>query len=93
MIDGIKNIISFIINGTTTKNILFKYVNNFTCKINIQVDIYNERRCKNPDFKWYIKSYAEYYKYNTVINAILNDKVDELNKNLKLLASEIKIIK
>ncbi len=38
-------------------------------KINIQIDIQNERRCKNPDFKLYIKSYAEYYKNNTIIEA------------------------
>jgi hypothetical protein len=35
---------------------------------------------------------VEYYKYNIVIEAIINNKVDDLNKNLKLLASEIKII-
>lgn len=92
MTDGLKNIISFIINGTITKEILFKYANNFIKKQNIQINVYNERRCKNPNFKWYIKSYAEYYKNNAVIDAIINDKVDELNKNLKLVASEIKII-
>ena len=74
------------------KDILFKYSTNYIVKINVQIDIYNERKCKNPSFKWYIKSYAEYYKNNTIINALKNNKVDELNKNLKLFASEIKII-
>ena len=45
------------------------------------------------NFLLYIKSYAEYYKINKLIDAILNDSTDNLNKNLKLLASEIKVIK
>lgn len=92
MIKGIIKIISSIINNTINKDILFKYSTNYIVKINVQIDIYNERKCKNPSFKWYIKSYAEYYKNNTIINALKNNKVDELNKNLKLFASEIKII-
>ncbi len=93
MIEGLKKISHDIINGKINKNTLFKYSSNFISKINIQIDVYKERKCKNPGFKWYIKSYAEYYKNNKIIDAILNDSIDELNKNLKLLASELKIIK
>ena len=62
-------------------------------KINIIKDVYNERGRKNPNFKRYIKSYVEYYKYNVIIEVLINDKVNELNNNLKLFASEIKTIK
>jgi len=87
----LKIIIPNIINANLTKELLLKYVNNFMKKINIIKDVYNERRCKNPNFKLYIKSYAEYYKYNVIIEALINDKVNELNNNLKLFASVIKI--
>jgi len=93
MINGIKKIINPIIKSNINGNLLFNYSINYIKKINVQIGIYNERKCKNPHCKWYIKSYAEYYKYIKIIDALLNDKVDSLNKNLKLLASEIKIIK
>ena len=48
--------------------------------------------CKNPSYKWYLKSYAEYYNYNVIIEAIINNNIDSLNKNLKLLVSKISII-
>lgn len=67
MIDGLKKIIPDIINAKIDKNILFKYSNNFISKINIQTDVYKERKCKNPSFKWYIKSYAEHYKINKLL--------------------------
>jgi len=93
MIDGFKKIINNIINGNTNKDLLLKYCNHFIIKINVQIDINKERKCKNPCFKWYLKSYAEFYKYNKIIDAITNNKTDDLNKNLKLFLSELKIIK
>jgi hypothetical protein len=92
MIKGLKKIINNIINANINKYLLYQYSNNFISKINIQIDVYKERKCKNPSYKWYIKSYAEYYKYNKIIDAILKNKIDNLDKNLKLLASELKII-
>ena len=92
MIKGLKKIINNIINANINKYLLYQYSNNFISKINIQIDVYKERKCKNPGYKWYIKSYAEYYKYNKIIDAILKNKIDDLDKNLKLLASELKII-
>jgi hypothetical protein len=91
MILGLELILKEIIDGNVNSNSLYKYSANYIKKINIQIEVYKPRICKNPSYKWYLKSYAEYYKYNIVIEAIINNNVDSLNKNLKLLASEIKI--
>jgi hypothetical protein len=91
MILGIETILKQIIDGCINSDNLYKYSTYYIKKINIQIEVYKPRICKNPSYKWYLKSYAEYYKYNVVIEAIINNKVDDLNKNLKLLASEIKI--
>ena len=91
MILGLELILKEIIDGNVNSNSLYKYSANYIKKINIQIEVYKPRICKNPSYKWYLKSYAEYYKYNVVIEAIINNNVDSLNKNLKLLASEIKI--
>lgn len=93
MIEGLKNITDHIIKSKINSKVLMSYSNNYIKVINVQTEIYNERKCNNPSCKWYIKSYAEYYKYMKVINALLNNKVDSLDKNLKILASELKIIK
>jgi hypothetical protein len=68
---------------------LFKYSTYYIKKINIQIEVYKHDICKNPSYKWYLKSCVEYYKYNAVIEVIINNKLHSLNKNLKLLASEI----
>ena len=93
MVDGLKNIINNIIKSNIDTKILFNYSNNFIKKINIQININKERKCKTPFKKWYVKSYTEQYKYIKIINALINNTTDELEKNLKLLASELKIIK
>ena len=69
MINGLKKIMHDIINGKINKNILFKYSQHFISKINIQIDVYKERKCKNPSFKW----------YSLKLNNIFNFKVR--NKN------------
>lgn len=93
MIDGLKKIINDIIKSKLTSDNLLLYSVNYIKIISVQINISHDRKCKNPSFKWYIKSYGEYYKYIKVIDAILNDTIDKLDKNLKLLASQIKIIK
>ncbi len=93
MISGLKKIINNIINGNINKETLYNYSKAFILKTNIQINVNNERKCKNPSCKWYIKSYGEHYKNNKIIDSILYNTTDKLNKNLKLFASEIKIIK
>jgi len=46
-----------------------------------------------PFTKWYVMSYSDYYKYKKIIEALKNNDLDSLNKNLKLLALNIQIIK
>lgn len=47
------------------------------------------RVSKTPFTKWYIKGYSEMTQYNKIINAILNNTTDKLNKNLKLISNRI----
>ena len=42
--------------------------------------------------KWHVMSYSDFYKYKKIIESIKNNDMKSLNKNLKLLASNIKIL-
>ena len=37
-------------------------------------------------------SYSDFYKYKKIIESIKNNDIESINKNLKLLASNIKIL-
>ena len=81
-----------MINNTTdgsSYNKIRKYVKTY----NIQKERHNPIKSKTPFTRWYVKGYSEVSKYSKVINAILNNTVNELNKNLKTFAGKIKIIK
>ena len=52
----------------------------------------NPRRSNTPFTKWYVKDFSESAKYKKVINAIIDNTIDMLNKNLKSLAKRITII-
>lgn len=94
LVDGI---FSFLLYDLFYKNINKTYMDNF-CENNILI-ITNEinrtcvRNSKTPFTKWYVKGYSELAKYAKIIDAILNNTVDKLNKNLKMLAKNIKIVK
>lgn len=92
MIYGLKKIINSIIKSKIDKNILLNYCSNYIKKNYSIKDISNPRVSKTPFSKWYVKSYSDYYKYVTIIKALRNNNFDELNKNLKLLANNLKII-
>lgn len=93
LIHGLKNIISPIINGKLTIDLILNYSNSYIVKTNTIKGISNPRTSYIPFSKWYIKSYSDYYKYCKIIDVINNNTIDSLNKNLKLLANELKIIK
>ena len=93
LISGIKIILKSIIKGILNKNDLLNISKTFLIKINIIKDVYNPRISKTPHSKWYIQSYAEYYRYLKIIKALKSNDLSSLNKNLKLLALNIKIIK
>ena len=49
-----------------------------------------ERKSLVPFTKWYVKMYHEKYKLEKIMDAIYNNTIDELNKNLKSDANKIK---
>jgi hypothetical protein len=93
MIEGFKMLIYYVINSKLDVLVLSNYCSNYISKISSQLDISNPRKSKIPFSKWYVKLYHECYKYETIINAIINNEVDKLEKNLKVLALKIKIIR
>jgi len=42
-----------------------------------------------PFSKWYVKSYSKINEFKKIIKAIEHDKIDSLNKNLKLKAKDL----
>jgi hypothetical protein len=89
MIKGVYGILFDILCGHMND----KKIDSF-CKTNILI-VKNEsgrhypRTSNIPFTKWYIKMYSDMAKFKKIINAIQNDTVDELNKNLKLIAKKI----
>ena len=73
-------------------NILLNYCSNYIKKNYSIKNISNPRVSKTPFTKWYFKSYSDYNKYVSLIKALRNNNFDELNKNLKLLVNNLKII-
>ena len=53
----------------------------------------NPRVSKPPFTKWYVKAYSDFYKYSQIIDCIENNTLSKLNKNLKLEALTIQIVK
>jgi len=93
LINGIQLILKPIIKGTLSKNDLLNISNSFLLKVNIIKDVNNPRISKTPHSKWYVQSYAEHYRYLAIIKALKTNDLNSLNKNLKLLALQIQIIK
>jgi hypothetical protein len=90
-LSGLQNIISHIIRSTITTDILIKYTDCYMLN-NYSEHKNNPRISKRPFTKWYVKSYSDYYKYAKIIDCIENDKIGNLNKNLKMEAKTINII-
>lgn len=94
VIDGIyKHLLKDIIYGTlTTKKLIF-FAKTYFVYIKNETDRTFERISKIPFKKWYVKKYLNKYKYEKIIDAIENNKLDDLNKNLKMKAKKITVIK
>lgn len=90
MISGIFDI---LLPKLFNSRIYRKHIDDF-CTRNIKYS-YNKidrnfpRTAKKPFSKWYNKGYSDQTKYFKTINAILNGKVDDLEKNLKTIAKRI----
>jgi hypothetical protein len=90
LVNGIlDNLFNKILRNELTENLV-----NVFCKSYIKVIGNREgrtfpRTAKTPFTKWYIKGYSDQTKYLSIFNALLNDTVEELNKNLKTIARRI----
>jgi hypothetical protein len=93
LLNGVQLILKPIIKGILCKNDLLMLSKSFLLKVNIIKDVKNPRISKTPHSKWYVQSYAEHYRYLAIIKALKSKDLSLLNKNLKLLALQIQIIK
>lgn len=78
-----------IVNGKLSKGILDKFCKTYIIEIKNKEGRSFPRESKTPFTKWYIKGYSEKTKFAKILDAILNDKINELNKNLKTFAKGI----
>lgn len=65
------------------------FINNYIVIIKNEINRSFPRNSKTPFTKWYIKGYSELTKYSKIINSIKNGTIDQLNKNLKMIANKI----
>jgi hypothetical protein len=93
IIKGIySDLLNDIVNGTLTHEIFDKFLNNYIVVFKNKTGRHFPRMCKCPFKKWYIKSYLEIYKYNKIKIKQDANKTNELDKNLKLISNNVKII-
>ena len=81
-----------IIYGTLNQELLDNFCKRHISTYNNKLGRSNPRRSNTPFTKWYVKDYSESSKYKKVISAIINNKINQLNKNLKTLATKITIL-
>lgn len=84
-----KHILHHLLYGTLTHKILDNVMKAYSITVNNKPNRNFPRTCKLPFLKWYIKSYSEFTMYNKIIDAIRNNKLDTLNKNLLTKAKKI----
>ena len=90
-LNGLKQIIPCIINASLTSEKLFNYLDNYLKFVYCEKNKNNPRTSKIPFSKWYIKDYIYKYKNEKLIEAIDNNTIEKLNKNLKLEALTLTI--
>lgn len=90
LINGIfDNILHKVLNNKLTAQSLNKFCRTYIRVIQNKRDRTFPRTSKTPFSKWYIKGYSNITKYMRIINAITNNSIDSLNKNLKMIAKRI----
>lgn len=92
MIEGIKKIMSNIIQSNIDGDEIYKYLNNYREKIYCEQDKHNPRTSKRPFTKWYVMSYSSRSTYIKIIEAKRTGDYSNLHSNLKMLAKTITII-
>jgi len=90
VIDGIFNsLLHDIIYHELDRNKLDLFISSY---IKIHKNKLNRsfiRKAKRPHQKWSNKGYSDMSKYERVIDAILDNTINKLNKNLKVIANKI----
>lgn len=84
-------LINKLIEGKLTECILNNFINSYVVLTTNEENRSFQRKCKIPFKKWYIKMYHDIYKYKKIKKCLENNDLSELDKNLKLKASNIKI--
>jgi len=89
----IKGIYEHLIYDILKGNLSLNQINNF-CKTYIifvknKKDRHFPRMSNVPHSKWYVKDYSESSKFGKIIDAIINDTLNELHSNLKTIAKSI----
>ena len=86
------NLLNDILYAKLTENKLNIFCESYVKFIYNETNRHSPRISKKPFSKWYLKGYSSSSAVIKVINAIIENKTDELNKNLKSYAKHIKII-
>lgn len=82
-----------IIRGKLTKEAIERFCKSYIHIIKNENDRSYPRTSNKPFTKWYVKGYSIQAKLITIIDAITSGKLNDLDKNAKLIAKNIKIIK
>jgi len=83
------SILCNILNDKLTEKTLNILCKSYIKIIQNKVNRSHPRTSKTPFSKWYIKGYHNQTKWCKIIDSIINNTVNELNKNLKTLAKQI----
>lgn len=87
LIKGIfENLLNDIINSNLTPTIIKNFINVYCIPIKNKLNRSFERKSLIPFTKWYVKKYHESYKYTKIVEALIDDNINDLNKNLKYKA-------
>jgi hypothetical protein len=87
MIDGLyRNFLKKLLLKDMNDNIFIKFMKNYCKEINNKRNRIFPRESLIPFTKWYVKKYHKRYDYSKIYDAIENDTIDKLNKNLKTIA-------
>ncbi len=94
LIKGIyKELLYNIINDILTEEKLNSFIKSYIIIVKNETDREFPRFSKTPFTKWYVKGYSKNSEIVKILNAMDNDTVEQLNKNLKIIATKTKIIK
>lgn len=81
-------LVNILCRGELTPNIIQKFIKSYVLIIICKKDRKFKRKGMIPGTKWYLKKYSDEAATKKICAAILNDTINNLNKNLKSLANK-----